>query len=110
MGDESKSRPSPPQQQMRRPSADEIREQQAIAAAMMIGEQSRREDRRQIYWVALRIGVFVAIMALLGLLILFAYSRIREDYNPTFWMLAIGALGAAGVTVAYWAHTEGRRE
>ena len=93
-----------------RPTADELREQQAIAAAMLVGEQLRREDRKQVYWLAFRLGTFAALMSVLGLLILFAYSRMREDFSPTFWMLVIGAAGAAGVVTAFWAYAEDRRE
>ncbi len=89
---------------------DELREQQAIAAAMLIGEQLRREDRKQVHWLAKRLGIFAAAMSMFGLLILFAYSRMREDFQPAIWMLMIGAAGAAGIVAAYWAYVEDRRE
>jgi hypothetical protein len=93
-----------------RASADELREQQAIAAALLVGEEMRREERKQLHQLARRLGVFCTVMAVIGLLILFAYARIRQDFSPTFWMLLIGALGAAAATAAYWGYAEGRRE
>ena len=112
MGDEGKTpvpaREKPPA--AARATADELREQQAIAAAMLIGEQSRREERKQHIWLAKRLGFFIAAMSIFGLLILFAYSRIREDFRPTLGMLAIGGVGAVGIVAMYWAYTEQRRE
>jgi len=103
-GGSAKPAPTP------RPTADDLREQQAIASAILLGEQLRREDRKQLYWLVLRLGIFSAAMSGFGLLILFAYSRMREDFSPTFWMLVIGALGGVGVVAAYWAYAEDRRE
>jgi hypothetical protein len=109
MGDELNGPMNSGQPAARPAMADELREQQAIAAALMIGEQSRHEDRKQIYWITLRIGMLTAVISIFGLLILFAYSRIRQEFNPTLWMLFIGAVGAAGAAAAYWAYAEGRR-
>jgi len=92
-----------------RASAESMREQQAIAAAILIGEQVRREDRKHLYWLLKRLGLLVAALSFFGLLILFAYSRMRQDFSPTLWMLLIGAIGGGGVVAAYWAYTEDRR-
>ncbi len=113
MGESPERRPNPAQgdrSHATRPSADELREQQAIAAALLIGEQLRQEDRKQVRWLAKRLGAFVAVMSLFGLLILFAYSRMREEYSPTVWMLILGAVGAAGIVATYWAYTGDRRD
>ena len=110
---EQPQKPGPPREPKAapaRPTSGELREQQAIAAAMMIGEQMRREDRKQIHWLTKRLGFFTTAMSVFGLLILFAYSRMREDYHPTVSMLIIGAIGAVGAVAVYWAYTEERRE
>lgn len=98
-------RPGPPA----RPSAEDLREQQAIAAAMLIGEQMRRDDRKQVYWYAKRIGFFLAGFAFFILLMVFTMWRIRQEFNPTGWMLATSAVGAGGLAMAYWAYAEDRR-
>lgn len=92
-----------------RPSAEELREQQAIAAAMLVGEQMRREDRKHVYFYVKRIGLFLFVFALFVLLILFAMWRVRPEFNPTAWMLVTAALGAGGIAAVYWAYAEDRR-
>lgn len=101
----SPARPASPA----RPSADELREQQAIAAAMLIGEQMRREDRKHIYWYVKRVGFLLAGFSVFVLLMLFAMWRVRPEFNPTAWMLVTAAMGAGGVAAAYWAYAEDRR-
>lgn len=77
---------------------------------MMLGEQMRREDRHHLYWYAKRIGMFVLALAFVGLVMLFGYVQLRQgDFNATLPMLLIGAAGAVGAVVWYWAHTEERR-
>lgn len=92
-----------------RPGADELREQQAIAAAMLIGEQMRLDDRKQIYWYVKRFGFLLAGFAFFVLLMLFAWWRVRPEFNPTLWMLVTAAIGAGGIAAAYWAYAEDRR-
>jgi hypothetical protein len=89
---------------------DAIREQQAIAAAMMIGEELRRGDRSQTHALAKRIGFFMASMAVFGLVVLFGYARLAGDeFNPYPYMIMLGLLAAASVVAAYWGYAESRR-
>jgi hypothetical protein len=109
MGDTAGKGPQSAPKPVARPTTDDLREQRAIAAAMLIGEELRREDRRQVYWYVKRFGVFIAGCSFFMLLVLFALWRVRPEFNPTFWMLTISAVGAAGVAMTYWAFAEDRR-
>ena len=89
---------------------DAIREQQAIAAAMMIGEELRRSDRTQMYVLARRVGFFMASMAVFGLVVLFGYARLAGDeFNPYPYMILLGLIVAGSVVAAYWGFAESRR-
>ncbi len=109
MGDARNPGPQPRPTPPARPSAEELREQQAIAAALLIGEQMRRDDRKHVYWYVKRIGFFLAGFAFFILLMLFAMWRVRQEFNPTVWMLVMAAVGAGGIAAVYWAFTEERR-
>lgn len=89
---------------------DAIREQQAIAAAMMIGEELRRSDRTQMYVLARRVGFFTASMAVFGLVVLFGYARLAGDeFNPYPYMIVLGLIVAGSAVAAYWGYAESRR-
>ncbi len=89
---------------------DALREQQAIAAAMMLGEKMRREERNHLYWYAKRIGMFAVALALVGLVMLFGYVQLTQgDFSPTVPVLLIGGAAGLGAVLWYWAHTEERR-
>lgn len=90
--------------------ADAMREEQAIAQAMLMGEQARREGRSDLYFYAKRIGLFTVALGFAGLLMLFAYARISGgDFNPIPGMFGLGILTAGGAVAAYWAVTEAAR-
>ena len=90
--------------------SDMLREQQAIAAAIMIGEEMRRSDRTETYVLARRIGIFVVAMAVCGLVILFGFARLAGDeFNPFPYMLLLGLVAAGGGAAAYWGYVEARR-
>lgn len=108
MGDTQKQ-PRPPRPPAVRPSADQLREEQAIAAAMLIGEQMHHADRTHVFWYAKRVGFLVAGFAVFMLLMLFAMWRVRPEFNPTGWMLAMAALAAGGIAAVYWAYAENKR-
>lgn len=87
-----------------------LEEQQAIAAAMMIGEQLRRDNRVQIYYYTQRIALFVSVIAFMAMIMLYAYSRLRGgDFNPILGLIFFGLVMAGGASVSYWAHAESRR-
>ncbi len=87
-----------------------FQEQQAIAAAMMIGEQMRRDNRVQIYFYTQRIAFFVSVLAFMAMIMVYAYSRLRGgDFNPILGLVFFGLLMAGGASVSYWAHAESRR-
>ena len=87
-----------------------IQEQQAIAAAMMIGEQMRRDQRAGVYFYAQRISLFVSGLAFMAMIMLYAYSRLsRGEFNPLIGMIFLGLIMAGGASVSYWASTEMRR-
>lgn len=89
---------------------DALREQQAIAAAMLVGERMRREERKQLYWYAKRVGIFTIALAAMGLVMLFGYAQLSKgEFNPTLLMIVLGAVAGVGAVVTYWAHTEERR-
>jgi H+/Cl- antiporter ClcA len=90
--------------------ADALREQQAIAAAIMIGEEMRRSDRTHIYTLALRLGIFFVVMSFVGLVILFGLARISgDDFNPYPYMIVLGIVAGASGVAAYWGYAEARR-
>ena len=87
-----------------------LREQQAIAAAMMIGEEMRRDGRAQTYSITFRLAGFVGVMSLIGLVILFGFARLAgESFNPFPYRIALGIIAAASAVAAYWGFTESRR-
>jgi hypothetical protein len=89
---------------------DGLKEQQAIAAAMMIGEEMRRSDRAQTYLLTYRLAIFVGVLSLIGLVILFGYARIaRESFNPFPYMIGLGLIAAGSAVAAYWGYSESRR-
>ena len=86
-----------------------LQEEQAIAAAMMLGDRIRREDRVQVYFYAQRIGMFGAVLAFMGMIMLFGYTRLTQgEFNPTPGMLLLGFFMAGGASVSYWAHAQAR--
>lgn len=90
--------------------SDALREQQAIAAAMMIGEEMRRSDRTQTYILTRRMGIFFAAMAVIGLVLLFGFARLAgDDFNPFPYMILLGLVAAGSAVAAYWGHAESRR-
>lgn len=90
--------------------ADVLREQQAIASALLIGEKMRRSDRAETYGLMFRLAVFVGIMMAVGLMVLFGYARIAgESFNPFPYMIALGIGVAGSAAVAYWGYVESRR-
>lgn len=109
MGDPKNQQTPPRPAPAARPSAEQLREQQAIAAAMLIGEQMRRADRSHVFWYAKRIGFLAAGFAVFMLLMLFAMWRVRPEFNPMGWMLAMAAVAAGGIAAVYWAYTEDKR-
>ncbi len=93
-----------------KPPADALREQQAIASALLIGEEMRRSDRAQTYTLTFRLAVFVGVMMLVGLMVLFGYARIAgESFNPYPYMIVLGVAAAGSAAVAYWGYAESRR-
>ena len=87
-----------------------FQEQQAIAAAMMIGEQMRREGRARTYFYTQRIALFISVLAFMAMVMLYAYSRLRGgEFNPMLGLIFFGLIVAGGASVSYWAHAESRR-
>ncbi len=67
-----------------------MREQEAIAAAMMLSEQMRREDRGTTYFYVKRIGLSVSALSLAGMIMLLAYTQLtRGEFNPTPGMVIL---------------------
>ena len=90
--------------------AGSIQEQQAIASAMMVGEQMRRDNRVQVYFYTQRIALFVSALAFMAMFMLYTYSRLKGgDFNPILGLIFFGIIMAGGASVSYWAHTESRR-
>lgn len=90
---------------------DALREQQAIAAAQLIGEEMRREDRQRSITIAKRLVPVVVVFLVVLLLLLFAYYRMAgDDFNPLPWAFGIAILG--GITAVGWylATAESRRK
>ncbi len=87
-----------------------FQEQQAIAAAMMIGEQMRRDGRAQAYFYTQRIALFVSVLAFMAMIMLYAYSRLREgEFDPILGLFCLALVMAGAASVSYWAHAESRR-
>jgi len=90
---------------------DALREQQAIAAAQLVGEEMRREDRKRAMKLARRFVPLVAVFAVVLLLILFAYYRMAaDDFNPLPWVLGIAVFAAAAAVLGYLGYVESNRE
>lgn len=111
----SDKNPSPPQSRANGDAepnriGDAMREEQAIAQAIMMGEQARLEGRSDLYFYAKRIGLFSVALGIAGLFMLFAYARLSGgDFNPIPTMFGLGILTAGGAVAAYWASTESSR-
>ena len=87
-----------------------FQEQQAIAAARMLGEQMRRDDRSQAYFYTQRIALFISVLAFLAMIMLYTYARLRGgDFNPILGVVFLGLIMAGGASVSYWAAAELRR-
>ncbi len=89
-----------------------FQEEQAIAAAMMIGEEMRRDDRAQTYFYTQRIALFVSVLAFMSMIMLYAYWRLKGgefNLNLKLGLFFLGLLMAGGASISYWAHAESRR-
>lgn len=90
--------------------ASEFQEQQAIAAAMMLGEQMRRENRSQRYFYVQRISLFVSGLSFMAMIMLYAYSQLsRGEFNPLIGLIFFAFVMSGAASVSYWAYTEMRR-
>jgi hypothetical protein len=115
MDTNARDKPAPAPPTERPPAAaqltpDALREQQAIAAAMMIGENMRRGDHAQTYKLTRRLAVFVGAMAVFGLVILFALTRFAGDsFNPYPYMIGLGLVASASAAAVYWGYAASKR-
>jgi len=90
--------------------ASTFQEQQAIAAAMMLGEQMRRDNRSQKYFYIQRISLFASVLSFGAMIMLFAYSRLKQgEFNPLVGLIFFAFIMAGAASVSYWAYTEMRR-
>lgn len=85
-------------------------EAEAIAAAIMIGEKMRREQKSGAYFYARRLGLFGAGLCFAGLMILFTYTRLKRDFSPTIPMILLTLGLFAGGAVWYWAYSRTHRD
>lgn len=87
-----------------------LTEQEAIAAAKVIGERMRQEDRGPIYWYAKRIGIAAVVLGIAGLVMLLGYTKLtRAEGTPIFGMLLLAGFSGAGAVLSYWGHVESKR-
>lgn len=87
-----------------------LTEQEAIAAAMVLGEQMRADDRGPVYWYAKRIGIFMVALGIAGLVMLLGYTQLTQaEGTPVFGMLFLAAFSGAGAVLSYWGHVESKR-
>jgi len=86
-----------------------VAEQQAIAAALMLGDQMRRENRSQVYFYVQRIGLFVAVLGMMGMVMLFGYTQLSKgEFNPMIGMILLGLVMAGGASTSYWGYVQSR--
>ena len=99
------SEPSPAEADAGTEKRNAASEAEAIAAAMMIGERMRREDKASYYHYGKRLGLGFAGVCALGLVFLFLYTLVRKDFSPMVGatLLTLGMLGGMGFW--YWATT-----
>ena len=83
-----------------------LSEEEAIAAAMRIGEEMRRESDHHAAWYARRVGIAISILGVALMSMLFAYTVLSKDASaPIFGMLITAAIIAGGVFVTWWGYT-----
>lgn len=89
--------------------ASRFQEQQAIAAAMILGEQMRRDNRSQKFFYVQRIALFVSGLSFMAMVMLYAYSQLRRgEFNPLIGLIFFAFVMAGAASVSYWAYTEMR--
>ena len=88
-----------------------LAEQEAIAKALLIGEQMRREDNSDIAWYARRIGIAISVVGFVLLLMLFAFTTMSKDAGiPIMGLLTTAAIIGAGAVTAYWGYSNSKKE
>lgn len=83
-----------------------LTEQEAIAEALRIGEEMRRESDHHTAWYARRIGIAISVLGIALISMLFAYTVLdKSDSVPLLGMVATAAVIAVGVIVTWWGYT-----
>lgn len=84
-------------------------EEDAIAKAIQIGEEMRRDSNTDIAWYAKRIGLGLFGLGFMLLLILIAYTIMNKSgERPVVALLFTGAIIAGGAITAYWGYTHSK--
>lgn len=87
------------------PTISAAREQEAVAAAMAIGNQVLEDDNQQVYYYAKRIGAFVSVLSIFGVVIIAGYMQLnRDEFNAIPWFVLTALVGLLGIATATWAH------
>lgn len=79
------------------------REQEAVAAAMAIGEQMRTQDDGPIIFYAKRIGMFIAILSTVALFMTSLLARVDVEFKAIPWFMVEALCMATGLGISIWA-------
>lgn len=83
-----------------------LTEEEAIAEALRIGEEMRRESDSHAAWYARRVGIAISILGVALMSMLFAYTVLdKTDSVPIVGMLVTAAIVAGGAILAWWGFT-----
>ena len=76
-----------------------------MAAAMAIGNQVLEDDNQQVFYYAKRIGAFVSVLSIFGVIIIAGYMQLSQDeFNALPWFVFTTLVGLLGIATATWAH------
>ena len=87
-----------------RPMVSPTKEQQAVAAALAIGEQLDRARYDEVYYYAKRVGLGVGLLSLGGMALVVGYMLLnQEGFSPIPWFVGLAIVAIAGFGASLWA-------
>ena len=91
-------------------STGKMSEREAVALVREMGLEMESGDSQRTHRYIRQGGMLGAILSAMGLLLAFAYARLRQgDYNPTFFYGLFTLMTLAGIGASVWAHTRLRQ-
>lgn len=81
-----------------------LSEREAVAAVRDMGVDMEVDDTQQTLRYVRQVGVLVALVSATGLLLAFAYARLRQgEYDPTFFYVLFAVTTSAGISAGVYA-------